>query len=154
MAEGSLVRAGATEGAIRLRREEAARLAARSAHEAEVARQPLLHPATVAGGFAALGLAGAAAAAYFAGSFVNRDMKRGVDAFKDGMRGPGPTPGSVVPRLRLDPNTAPREVLRVLPGVGPKMADAIVARGSAGLLTRRKISMTGFLVLGPGRWNR
>jgi hypothetical protein len=60
-------------------------------------------------------------------SFVNRDIKRGVDAFKDGMRGPGPTPGSAVPRLRLDPSTAPREVLGALPGVGPKMADAIVA---------------------------
>jgi len=127
VAEGSLIRRGATEGAIRLRKEAAARLAARSAHEAEVARQPLLHSATVRGGLAILGVAGAAAAATWAGSAVNDELKRYVDKFEGGMRGPGPTPESRIPRLRLDPNTAPREVLGALPGVGPKMADAIVA---------------------------
>ena len=64
-AEGSLLRFGATEGAVRLRAAEAARAAARAAHEAEVAGQPLLLPATVPGGLAVAGLAGAARAGVF-----------------------------------------------------------------------------------------
>ncbi|MBL8880601.1 MAG: helix-hairpin-helix domain-containing protein [Phycisphaerales bacterium] len=48
-------------------------------------------------------------------------------AFAPGRAPRGGTPSSESAALRIDPNTATQAELTLLPGVGPKLADAIIA---------------------------